>query len=270
MPFERRKGSHTGHLSAHVAGVIAVFIITATTGLGIAWLSISLVTESLRSEQRSAQQAVAEAVQRSVDKALAHGIPLTAIEGLTEYLDDMSRRIAGTRAIEVRSDAGFRAIGGEPGSAKDTLVLPLASPGAEIVVYRDDGPVTGAFERLQAQALILALAAALLASALLWLLALRPLARAHRHLAAVIDALSGGDFTQAATVHTATPADMPLQEARALTREVNAHYATMHFQAESLRAIDFDDSLAPMIDEAVERACGGRRFASDPVAEKTL
>src|SRR5689334_11114981 len=128
MPFERRKGSKARHLSAHVAGVIAVFVITAATGLGIAWLSISSVRESLRSEQRSAQRAVAEAVQRSVDRALAHGIPLTAIEGLTEYLDEMSRRIAGTRAIEVRSDAGFRAIGGEPGSAKDTLVLPLASP----------------------------------------------------------------------------------------------------------------------------------------------
>jgi hypothetical protein len=240
---------------------LQAFLIAAALGGGAAvvpmMVALGRMAAPIEQERAAGQRAVLDVLDQEIGRALGLGIPLAGLPDLDDHLAATLDQLPGLTAVRLEMADGFAAAAGAPGPEDAAQTADL--DGGTLTLYR--APDRSLPRRLGAAAAAIGLAAGMLSAALAWLLVLRPAARADGAVAARLAAAAAGDFADPPPAPTGLPADAVAAEFEDWRSRVARGYALLERQAAGLRAIDFDETLAPRVAEVLGRIGAGRRFA---------
>lgn len=220
-------------------------------------------------------RSIGSAVADTVGRAVGFGIPLRDLYGVDAYLEDIIRRNPEVAAIAITNDSGEtlfavprEATGGTPVSVQ----IPVGASAVGLIVVTPSQRILDVVARTLAVTVLCAsLFGALLAGILARAFAAERLDLRQGRLVAALRALARGGFGDFSPVGGDSPLH-PLGAALArrlapVRREARQAMAL----ADEIRAIDFDQSLGPRVDEALAPIEGKVRFDTThpPVRRRT-
>lgn len=255
-----RREAGGDRLSTAARAALLAFIATLLAG-GLAAAALILRAEEeaeriFASETAALGDTVARGAAQQIERALALGIPLSALPGLEPYLNDIADGTPGIVAITLTNERGaVVAHGGlgQPaakGPSQRADVVAFGVKAGEIVVATSTQALPAAREAARLQSALVVTAAAALAAIVGGLLADRlagrPLARLRRDLRKVASrqGLLAPDPVWARSTAGRRPRAVFLSRVEALQESGR----TLESYAAELRRADYDGSLEPGIE----------------------
>jgi hypothetical protein len=218
-------------------------------------------------------RSIGSAVADTVGRAVGFGIPLRDLYGVDDYLEDIIRRNPEVAAIAITDDSGqtlFSVPPEAPGGTPVTVQIPVGAAAVGLIVVTPSRRILDVVARTLAVTVLSAsLFGALLAGILARAFAVERIDLREGRLVASLRALARGGFGDYSPVGTDSPLH-PLGTALArrlapVRREARQAMAL----ADEIRAVDFDSSLGPRVDEALAPIEGKIRFdATHPAGRR--
>jgi hypothetical protein len=220
-------------------------------------------------------RSIGSAVADTVGRAVGFGIPLRDLYGVDTYLEDIIRRNPEVAAIAITNDSGetlFSVPQGATGGTPVSVQIPVGAAAVGLIVVTPSQRILDVVARTLAVTVLGAsLFGALVAGILARAFAAERLDLRQSRLVASLRALARGGFGDYSPVGGDSPLH-PLGAALAkrlapVRREARQALAL----ADEIRAVDFDQSLGPRVDEALAPIEGKVRFDAThpPVRRRT-
>jgi MFS family permease len=209
-------------------------------------------------------RSIGSAVADTVGRAVGFGIPLRDLYGVEDYLEGIIRRNPEVAAIAITDDSGqtlFSVPQEASGGAPVSVQIPVGTAAVGLIVVTPSQRILDVVARTLAVTVLSAsLFGALLAGILARAFAAERIDLRQGRLVASLRSLARGGFGDYSPVGTDSPLH-PLGAAFArrlapVRREARQALAL----ADEIRAVDFDASLGPRVDEALAPIEGKVRF----------
>ena len=244
---------------AAIAGLIGL-VMAVVVGLGSLLLAAAAARESvptLTQAMQAGTDTVGRAVADQLGRALSYGIPLDGLVGLDGYF---GRIVAGSPTIEalaLHDPSGRPVFETRPGVAGAVHVISVAGEDRARLVLAMAPPLVGpAIDRLWIALVANAVLVGLLGGLLSFLLLAGHFAGARQRLRALMLAVTQTRFPRPPPLEGRGPVAAANRAFDQCLSELRAAAKVLSDSAATLRAIDFDGSLARRMDPVIQPVAG--------------
>jgi hypothetical protein len=259
--------------SAVVVGIVVALAIACAAGVTLFLVERSHHDDLAITTER-VTRSIGSAVADTVGRAVGFGIPLKDLYGVDDYLSDIIRRNPEVSAIAISDDSGqtlFSVPETPTTQAKVIAVqIPVGATAVGLILVTPSQRILDVVNRtLVVTVLAASLLGGLLAAILVRAFAAERLDLRQARLVASLRSMAAGSFGDYTPVGDDSPL-LPLGVALARRiAPVRREARQVSALAEEIRAIDFDATLGPRVDEALAPLEGKLRFdATHPPARR--